>query len=196
MIPCAGNGCVEVLSFAVILSPNTATLYRADVPVDGTVEISATITNRGAHHVTEVVQLYIRDRGGSVTRPVKELKGFRRLHLAAGASERVSFTLGRAELTYWNAAARDWVLENAAGQASFKAMRRKHAAHDIDCRDHCRCSGDDLVADFVDGAQVSLEPFTPDDSAGLGVAAVGGPFGGVAERHRRRRAAGRGRGAA
>jgi beta-glucosidase len=69
------------------------TVQRADVPLDGTVEISATVTNRGAHHVTEVVQLYIRDLVGSVTRPVKELKGFQRIALAPGERRTVHFSL-------------------------------------------------------------------------------------------------------
>jgi beta-glucosidase len=47
-----------------------------------------------------VVQLYIRDRVGSVTRPVRELKAFRKIALAPGASEKVTFTLRRADLEF------------------------------------------------------------------------------------------------
>jgi beta-glucosidase len=49
----------------------------------------------------EVVQLYVRDRVGSVTRPVRELKGFLKLGLAAGAQQRVTFSLTAAELGFW-----------------------------------------------------------------------------------------------
>jgi len=49
-----------------------------------------------------VAQLYIRIRGTSVARPVRELKGFRRVSLKAGESAHVTFTLGRNELSFWN----------------------------------------------------------------------------------------------
>ncbi len=50
----------------------------------------------------EVVQLYIHDVVSSVTRPVKELKGFKRVNLAAGASTTVTFTLDSNSLAFWN----------------------------------------------------------------------------------------------
>jgi beta-glucosidase len=56
-----------------------------------------------------VVQLYIHQRHGTASRPVRELKGFERVTLAAGESRSVEFDLGPDELRYWNAAARDWV---------------------------------------------------------------------------------------
>lgn len=67
---------------------------------DGALEISATVTNRGARAATELVQLYVRDRAASVARPIRQLKAFRHVTLAAGASERVAFTLTRADLTF------------------------------------------------------------------------------------------------
>ena len=57
------------------------------------------------------MQLYLHQRHGSASRPVRELKGFRRIALAPGESRTVEFTLGPAELRYWNAAARDWVVD-------------------------------------------------------------------------------------
>ena len=57
------------------------------------------------------MQLYIHQRHGTASRPVRELKGFERITLAAGESRTVRFTLGPDELRYWNAAARDWVLD-------------------------------------------------------------------------------------
>ena len=56
-----------------------------------------------------MVQLYIHQRHGSASRPVRELKGFQRVSLRAGESRAVQFALGPAELRYWNAAVRDWV---------------------------------------------------------------------------------------
>jgi beta-glucosidase len=64
--------------------------------------VGSEIRNTGARAGTEVVQLYIRQRGTSVARPVRELKGFQRLRLGAGESRRVQFTLGRDELAFWN----------------------------------------------------------------------------------------------
>ncbi len=62
-----------------------------------------TLTNTGARKGTEVVQLYVRDLVGSVTRPVRELKGFERVELAAGESRRVSFRLHTDDLALHNA---------------------------------------------------------------------------------------------
>ena len=58
-----------------------------------------------------MVQLYIHQRHGSASRPVRELKGFQRVSLEPGESRTLQFTLGPAELRYWNAAARDWVID-------------------------------------------------------------------------------------
>ena len=67
--------------------------------------------NTGDRDGDEVVQLYLHQRHGTAARPVRELKGFQRVHLAAGAEETVTFTLGSAELRYWNAGVRDFVLD-------------------------------------------------------------------------------------
>ena len=60
------------------------------------------MTNTGSREGDEVVQLYIRDDVSSVTRYVKELRGFERIHLAAGESREVRFTLTPQELGLWN----------------------------------------------------------------------------------------------
>jgi beta-glucosidase len=67
---------------------------------NGTLEVSATVTNSGTRAAIEVAQLYIHDRVGSVTRPVRELKAFKKVSLAPGASETVRFTLRRADLEF------------------------------------------------------------------------------------------------
>ena len=59
-------------------------LATNQLAVDGTLEISFDLTNTGKYDGTEVVQLYVQDKAGSITRPVKELKGFRRIPLKRG----------------------------------------------------------------------------------------------------------------
>ncbi len=66
----------------------------------GTLTVSATITNTGTTAADEVVQLYVHDVAASITRPVRQLKSYRRVSLAPGASERVAFTLRRSDLTF------------------------------------------------------------------------------------------------
>jgi beta-glucosidase len=78
---------------------------------DGTVTFSVEVTNTGDREADEVVQLYLHQRHGTAARPVRELKGFRRVTLGAGESRTLSFTVGPAERRYWNAAVRDWVLD-------------------------------------------------------------------------------------
>lgn len=64
--------------------------------------VSTTIKNTGSRAGDEIVELYIRLRGTSVARPIRQLEGFRRITLAPGESKRVEFTLGRDELAFWN----------------------------------------------------------------------------------------------
>ncbi len=66
------------------------------------IHVSATVTNTGKRDGEEVVQLYIHDVTGSLTRPVKELKGFRKIFLKAGESKTVTFTLHASDLTFYN----------------------------------------------------------------------------------------------
>lgn len=63
---------------------------------------SITVTNSGQYDGKEVVQLYIRDVVGSVTRPVKELKGFQKINLKAGESKTVSFSITPEDLKFYN----------------------------------------------------------------------------------------------
>ena len=66
-----------------------------------TLSISFTLKNTGKYNGTEVVQLYVQDKVGSVTRPVKELKRFQRVTLKAGESTQVSLSLPVSELAFW-----------------------------------------------------------------------------------------------
>lgn len=75
----------------------------ASFAANGKVTVSVTVTNSGKVAGEEVVQLYLRDLIGSVTRPVKELKGFEKISLAPGASQKVSFTIDEAMISYYTA---------------------------------------------------------------------------------------------
>jgi beta-glucosidase len=66
------------------------------------VEVSVQVTNTGKRAGDEVVQMYIRDEVSSVTRPVRELKGFQRLSLAEGESKRVTFRITPDKLEFYN----------------------------------------------------------------------------------------------
>ncbi len=65
-------------------------------------QVSVTVTNTGSRDADEVVQLYIHDVIASISRPVKELKGFRRIHLKAGESQRVTFDITDDMLKFYN----------------------------------------------------------------------------------------------
>ena len=69
------------------------TLSNNQMTVDGAITASVTVKNMGGYDADEVVQLYIRDVVGSISRPVKELKGFQRIHLNAGESQTVTFEI-------------------------------------------------------------------------------------------------------
>jgi beta-glucosidase len=81
------------------------------ITTEGTVTVSVSVTNTADRAADEVVQLYIHQRFGSASRPVRELKGFRRVTLAAGESCQLQFPVGPNERRYWNAAAHDWVID-------------------------------------------------------------------------------------
>ena len=75
--------------------------------------ITVTVTNTGTLPTDEVAQLYIHQRYGTASRPARELKGFRRVTLEAGASATLTFPLGPDELRYWNAGIRDWTIDSS-----------------------------------------------------------------------------------
>ena len=77
-------------------------LSATEMSPTGSVEASVTVTNTGNVDATEIVQLYIRDLVASVSRPVKELKGFERITLKAGESKNVTFTITPEMLKFYN----------------------------------------------------------------------------------------------
>lgn len=78
----------------------------------GKLHVETTLTNAGDCDGTEVAQLYIRQRVGSVNRPVRQLKGFRRVFLKRGASTTLAFDLTPRDLAFWR---RDWTYGTEAG---------------------------------------------------------------------------------
>ncbi len=68
----------------------------------GTLTVSADVANTGGYQAEEVVELYTRQLAGSITRPVRELKGFRRIRLKPGQKQTVTFTLSTDDLAFWN----------------------------------------------------------------------------------------------
>lgn len=76
------------------------TLSASEMSEDGKIEAACTISNVGAYDADEVVQFYIGDKVASVARPVKELKGFEKLHIKAGESVTVSFDITAEELAF------------------------------------------------------------------------------------------------
>ena len=86
------------------------TLSASEMPVNGSVTASVTVTNTGDRDGDEIVQFYIHDIYATSTRPVKELKGFKKVHLTAGQSVQVEFTVTADELSYYNHDL-EWVCE-------------------------------------------------------------------------------------
>ncbi|MET1162377.1 MAG: glycoside hydrolase family 3 N-terminal domain-containing protein [Pseudoxanthomonas sp.] len=78
-------------------------LSQKKIQADGTLQAEVTVTNTGKRAGDEVVQLYLRDDVASVTRPVKQLRGFRRVHLLAGQSQTLTFTLTANDLSFYDA---------------------------------------------------------------------------------------------
>jgi beta-glucosidase len=79
--------------------------------VGNTVEVSADVTNTGSRAGDAVVQLYIHQRAGSASRPIRQLKGFEKVTLEPGAKRTVHFTLGRNELEFWSPTEKTWAIE-------------------------------------------------------------------------------------
>jgi beta-glucosidase len=76
------------------------TVTPAQIPVDGRAKVTVEVTNMGSRAGDDVVQLYLHAEVSRVTRPVKELKGFQRITLAAGEKRTVTFELGPEHLSY------------------------------------------------------------------------------------------------
>ena len=84
---------------------------RADAKVGFTLNVAVDVTNNGNRPGDTVAQLYIHQRAGSASRPVKQLKGFQRIALAAGEKQTLHFKLGPDELQFWSPVKKEWVVE-------------------------------------------------------------------------------------
>ena len=96
------------LSYGQFAYANLA-VDKSVVDTTQTVTVSVEVTNTSDREADEVVQLYLHQRHGTASRPVRELKGFQRITLPAGESRTLQFAIGPDERTYWNSVARDWV---------------------------------------------------------------------------------------
>lgn len=77
-------------------------LSSHEMGIDGGIEVKAELSNSGNFEGVEIAQLYIRDQVGSITRPVKELKGFQRIHLNPGETKTIVFKLLADDLAFYN----------------------------------------------------------------------------------------------
>lgn len=76
---------------------------KKEISAGGSVTVTVNVTNTGSREGAEVVQLYVRDLVGSLTRPVKELKGFQKVMLKPGESKTITFTLTEKDLSFYRA---------------------------------------------------------------------------------------------
>jgi len=84
-------------------------LNKRELQGKDTLKATVSLTNSGDYNGAEVVQLYIRDLVGSVTRPVKELKGFRKISVDAGKTREVTFDITTDDLKFYNSSLQyDW----------------------------------------------------------------------------------------
>ena len=86
-------------------------LSQAAAKVGSSLDVSVDVINTGSRAGDAVVQLYIHQQAGSASRPVRQLKGFQRVNLQAGAKQTVHFKLGPDELQFWSPATKQWVVE-------------------------------------------------------------------------------------
>jgi beta-glucosidase len=95
----------------------------------GLATVSVDVTNKGARAGDEVVQLYVHDAAASVLRPIKQLRGFRRVHLEPGQKKTLAFALAARDLAFWDVTAHGWRVEDglfdlAVGSSSLDIRAR------------------------------------------------------------------------
>ena len=94
---------------------------KKTMTADDTITFTVTVKNTGDREGQEVVQLYISDKKSSLPRPVKELKGFRKVKLAPGEEQKVSFTVAKDALSFFDDAKHEWVAEPGKFEAAIAA---------------------------------------------------------------------------
>jgi beta-glucosidase len=86
-------------------------LASARIPASGKQNVSVRVKNVGPREGDEVVQLYVHQVNSQLKRPIKELRGFQRLHLKSGEEKAVQFELPAEKLAYYNVAQKGWAVE-------------------------------------------------------------------------------------
>lgn len=94
------------------------TASAKEMSANGTITVTVPVTNTGKVEGKEIVQLYIQDEKSSLPRPLKELKGFKKVNLAPGQTAEVSFTITPDDLKFFDDSKHEWVAE----PGRFKAM--------------------------------------------------------------------------
>jgi beta-glucosidase len=97
------------LSYTTFLYSNLK-LSKKKMKRNDHIDASVTITNTGKYDGEEIVQMYLRDRVGSIVRPVKDLKDFRKIHLNTGESKTIHFIIDKEKLSFYNQHLK-WVAE-------------------------------------------------------------------------------------
>lgn len=95
-----------------------AILSSKEMSAGGTVTVTVPVTNTGAVEGKEIVQLYIQDEKSSLPRPLKELKGFKKIDLAPGQTMDVTFTITPDDLKFFDDTRHEWIAE----PGKFKAL--------------------------------------------------------------------------
>ncbi len=141
---------------------------------DLTVHISVDVTNTGSRDGTEVVQVYLADVAATVARPQRELRGFARLPLRPGETQRATITVTGRDFCYWSSATRGWVLEGGEFVIEVGASSR-----DIRLRQSIIVDAPSTAAPL--SADSSLEEWLADPVGGPALrAALAGSPGGTA----------------
>jgi beta-glucosidase len=99
------------LSYTTFRYDNLAT-SAPTLSANGTVTVRVNVTNSGQRAGDEVVQLYVAYPESAVERPIRELRGYRRIHLQPGETKTVEFPLAARDLAYWDPDADRWVVES------------------------------------------------------------------------------------
>jgi beta-glucosidase len=89
-------------------------LSKANVKAGESTEVEVDVTNAGGVAGDAVAQVYIHQRAGSASRPVRELKGFQRIALKPGETQTLKFSLGKDELSFWSPQTKAWGVEPGA----------------------------------------------------------------------------------
>jgi beta-glucosidase len=88
-------------------------LSKPEVKTNETLDVSVDVENTSEVAGDEVVQLYLHQQSGTSSRPVRELKGFRRVSLSPHEKKTIHFTIGKDDRTYWSSATKSWVIDSS-----------------------------------------------------------------------------------